>query len=195
MLWRGRETGGDERSRRLRKRHSVSKPGSSHRPRPEPVGRVPGEIVRRRVTDPPACRQEPAQGQLDAPGQASCPLMNFAMDQDGPRRPAVLLKPFRPGSAHIVQLRPVAIRQISHRHIPTRLLAHRASLRRQGRPEHLANVFMCGNRRRLFSTRVNRLCARRASLRPALGVCAWRGLWARQLGRRSAQAGRRRERE
>ena len=158
----------------------VSKPRRSHRPRSEPVGRIPVSLMRRRVTETPPGRQQTAQRQFDAPGQTRRPVMALARSRHDSRLSAMLLKPFRSGPAHIIEFGPVAIRQIPHVNSPsTGWLFASLHARRFG-PWTLPMSLCVGAGPRFPMARVNRPCAR---VDAGLGVCAKRGFWARQMGR------------
>ena len=49
--------------------------------------------------------------------------MTVARHHDRTRLPGMFLEPFRPWPAHVIKFRPVAVRQIPHRHIPFEWLA------------------------------------------------------------------------
>src|SRR5262245_3371361 len=106
----------DEVARRAGRRPLTRRPNTRrprlHRPRPEPVGRIPGHFGMRPVSAP-SHREPPAKRKLDAAERRDAHLVALAMDHERACVPGMLLEPFGPRPAHIVQLRPVAIRQIS----------------------------------------------------------------------------------
>ena len=66
----------------------------------------------------PSCPKPPAQRQFDATERRCGLLMTFALHHDGSRLAGMFLEPFRSRPAHIMQLGPVTIRQISHHEAP-----------------------------------------------------------------------------
>src|SRR5262245_65996239 len=68
-----------------------------------------------RPVSAPSHRKPPAKRKLDAAERRDAHL---AMDHERACVPGMLLEPFGPRPAHIVQFRPVAIRQISHASTP-----------------------------------------------------------------------------
>ncbi len=93
---------------------SLSRRETSHRPRAKPVAQVPLEFMGRPMPHPPPGWKPPAQPQFDAPCQCGILLVAPARDHDRSRRSGMFLEPFWAGPAHVVQLGPITIRQISH---------------------------------------------------------------------------------
>src|SRR5262245_24193890 len=71
-----------------------------------------------RPVSAPSHREPPAKRKLDAAERRDAHLVAPAMDHERACVSGMLLEPFGPRPAHIVQLRPVAIRQISHASTP-----------------------------------------------------------------------------
>lgn len=84
---------------------------------------IPGHFAMCPVSGAPSRREPPAKRKLDAAERRDAHLMALALDDERACKPGMLLEPFGPRPAHIVQLRPVAIRQISHLSIPEAPLA------------------------------------------------------------------------
>ena len=84
--------------------------------------------------------------------------MALALDHERACVPGMFLEPFRPGPAHIVQLRPVAIRQMSHASTPRppKPVRLRAMLRGKSGRKAVANGFIRGNPLALLRITVNR---------------------------------------
>src|SRR5262245_17878937 len=80
--------------------------------------RIPGHFAMRPVSGAPSRRQPPPKRKLDTAEGRNAQLVALALDDERACVPGVLFEPFGPGPAHIVQLRPVAIRQMSHASIP-----------------------------------------------------------------------------
>src|SRR5262245_33138146 len=110
-----------------------------------------------RPVSAPSHREPPAKRKLDAADRRDAHLVALAMDHERACVPGMLLEPFGPRPAHIVQLRPVAIRQISHASTPRppqSRLAFKPMLSGKNGCKAVANGFIRGGSARFSTSRL-----------------------------------------